>query len=168
MINFTVLQLDLLHRRLETTPEIDTLRFHAPNQTQPRRNDFAVLADVRRIEKAVQAELVRLDKDDGLSVFKWVNKLRATDTLLGFKSRTCPAPPGSDLRPDTFTLMVQTPWQREQYTEHGSKILFVDGTHNTTMYENMTLTSLLVRNNWGHGRCLHLMIFTHRLLTKCD
>lgn len=154
----------MLHRRLDTTPDLDTLQFHVPKQTQPRRNDFAVLADVRRIEKAVQAELVRLDKDDALSVFKWVNKLRDGDSLLGFKSRTCPVPPGSDLRPDTFTLMVQTPWQREQYIEHGSNILFTDGTHNTTMYENMTLTSLLVRNKWGHGTCIHLEIFTRRFL----
>jgi hypothetical protein len=113
-----------------------------------------VLADIRRIEKAIESETIRLDKDDGTSIFKWVDKIRAANSLLGFKSGACPVPPGSDLRLDTFTLMIQTPWQLEQYRAHGSNILFMDGTHNTTMYENMTLFTLIVRNKWGHGAFL--------------
>lgn len=33
--------------------------------------------------------------------------------------------------------MIQRPWQRGKYIERGSNILFIDGTHNTTMYENI-------------------------------
>lgn len=38
----------------------------------------------------------------------------------------------------------------------------MDGTHNTTMYENLTLFTLLVRNNWGHG----MLHFHFRLYFK--
>jgi hypothetical protein len=34
----------------------------------------------------------------------------------------------------------------------GSNIMFLDGTHNTTMYEGLVLTTLLVRDQWGHGK----------------
>jgi len=117
-----------------------------------------VLADIRRIEKAVLAEMVRLDRDVRRSLVKWVEKIHKADSLLGFKSVICPVPPASDLRPDVFILMVQTPWQLEQYRLYGSNILFMDGTHNTTMYENLTLFTLLVRNNWGHGGHLSSLI----------
>jgi hypothetical protein len=118
----------------------------------PCRNDFITLADIRRIEKAIEAEDIRLHHDDGKSVFLWAEQLRASDSLLGFKSRACPVPLGSKLANDAFTLMIQTPLQREQFHCYGNKsIAFIDGTHNTTMYENMILTTIIVRDHWGHG-----------------
>jgi len=116
------------------------------------RNDFITLADVLRIEKAIEAEGVRLERDDGKSVFLWAERLRAADSLLGFKSCACPVPPKSGLADDVFFLAFQTPSQRDQFHLYGNKgIAFIDGTHNTTMYKNMTLTSIIVRDQWGHG-----------------
>ncbi|KJA13627.1 hypothetical protein HYPSUDRAFT_117863, partial [Hypholoma sublateritium FD-334 SS-4] len=50
------------------------------------RNDFILKGDIRRIEKEIEAETVRLDPDDGKSLFRWADKLRSMDALLGFKS----------------------------------------------------------------------------------
>jgi hypothetical protein len=110
------------------------------------------LADVRRIEKAIEAETIRLERDDGKSVFLWAEKLRGVDSLLGFKSCACAAPPESGLANDAFMLAFQTPSQRDQFHLYGNKgIVFIDGTHNTTMYKNMTLMTIIVRDHWGHG-----------------
>lgn len=116
-----------------------------PAESTSHRNDFIILADVCRIEKAIEAETVRLNRDDGKSVFAWADQLRASDSLLGFKSRACSVPLGSKLADDTFTLMIQTPSQHELFHRYGnSAVVFIDGTHNTTMYQNMTLTTILV------------------------
>ena len=122
----------------------------------PHRNDFIVLADVRRIEKAIEAEDIRLDRDDGKSAFHWAEKLRASQSLLCFKSRACPAPVGSNLADDAFVLAMQTPSQREQFHQYGHNgIAYIDGTHNETMYQNMILTTVLVRDHWGQGKYKH-------------
>ena len=124
------------------------------NFQNPTRDNFITLSDIRHIEKGIEAEKIRFNPDDGISVAQWAAKLHSADSLLGFKSRLCPVPPGSGLMKDTFTLMIQTPWQRFQYCAFASCLLCIDGTHNTTMYENTTLTTLLVRDGWGHGKCL--------------
>ena len=119
---------------------------------RPHCNDFIMLADVCCIEKAIEAEKIHLDPDDTRSVFLWAERLCAKDSLLGFKSCACPVPSGSNLALDTFTFMAQTPSQREQFHHYGNKaMVFIDGTHNTTMYHNMTLTTILVCDHWGHG-----------------
>ncbi|KAJ7511851.1 hypothetical protein B0H11DRAFT_1700081 [Mycena galericulata] len=115
------------------------------------RTEFIQLRDIRRIQKEIQAESVRLDPDDGISTLRWVERLRARGYLLDFKSKTDPPPPGSGLASDVFTLMFQTDWQRKQFARYGESLLCIDATHNVTMYENLDLTSLLVRDNWGHG-----------------
>ncbi|KAJ7605973.1 hypothetical protein DFH06DRAFT_1019876, partial [Mycena polygramma] len=49
------------------------------------RNEFIQLKDIRRIEKEIEAETVRLSPDDGLSTLRWVENLRARGHLLGWK-----------------------------------------------------------------------------------
>ncbi|KAJ7701052.1 hypothetical protein B0H16DRAFT_1348443 [Mycena metata] len=94
---------------------------------------------------------VRLHPDDGQSTLHWVEKLRVKGYLLGFKSKTDPVPLGSNLAPDLFTLMVQTDWQRKMFQKYGSALLCIDATHNCTMYANLNLTTLVVRDDWAHG-----------------
>lgn len=115
------------------------------------RNEAITLADIRRIEKNIEAENIRLDQDDGRSTFAWAENLHEKGHLLGFKSVSCPVPSGSGLASDTFCLMVQTDWQRTMFDEHGKNLMCIDATHNTTMYENLNLTTLIVRDKWGHG-----------------
>lgn len=115
------------------------------------RNEFITLADIRRIEKGIEAEDIRLDRNDGVSTFRWAENLRSRGHLLGYKSTSCAVPSGSGLVTETFFLAVQTPWQRKMLEAHGRNLLCIDGTHNTTMYHNLTLTTLLVRDKWSHG-----------------
>jgi MULE transposase domain. len=119
--------------------------------TPGHRNEFVTLADLRRIQKDIEAESIRFDRDDGRSTAKWAEELRQKGHLLAYKSRSCPVPPESGLASDIFCLITQSSWQRAQFQLHGSTVLFIDRTHNTTMYENLTLTTLLVRDKWGHG-----------------
>ena len=115
------------------------------------RNDFIMLVDVRRIEKLIEAEEIRLNRDDGQSILAWTCRLQAHGHLLGFKSVLDPPPTISGLKGDTFFLAIQTDWQRDRLSKHDSSVIYIDGTHNTTMYEGVTLTTLLVCDKWGHG-----------------
>ncbi|KAJ7470045.1 hypothetical protein B0H11DRAFT_1634302, partial [Mycena galericulata] len=96
------------------------------------RTEFIQLRDVRRIQKDIQAENIRLDPDDGISTLRWVERLRAKGHLLGFKSKTDPPPPSSGLASDVFTLMFQTDWQRKMFAKYGKAVLCIDATHNVT------------------------------------
>ncbi|KAJ6552239.1 hypothetical protein DFH09DRAFT_833175, partial [Mycena vulgaris] len=96
------------------------------------RTEFIELRDIRKIQKEIEAETVQLHPDDGQSVLKWVERLRAKDHLLGFKSRTDPPPTGSGIPPDTFLLMIQTKWQRDMFAKYGEPLLCIDATHNVT------------------------------------
>jgi hypothetical protein len=119
--------------------------------TVAARTEFIQLRDVRRIQKEIEAEDVRLHPNDGDSTLRWVQNLRAKDHLLAFKSRTDTSPAGSNLAPDTFLLATQTQWQRKMFQKYGEHLLCIDATHNVTMYENLNLTTLIVRDKWAHG-----------------
>jgi hypothetical protein len=43
------------------------------------------------------------------------------------------------------------------FAKHGEHLLCIDTTHNVTMYENLNLTTLLVRNKRGHGTTFSLL-----------
>jgi hypothetical protein len=47
--------------------------------------------------------------------------------------------------------MIQTDWQRRMFEKYGEALMCIDATHNTTMYEHLNLTTLLVRDKWKHG-----------------
>jgi hypothetical protein len=113
--------------------------------------DFIQLRDIQCIEKDIEAETIQLDPEDVCSIRKWVKILRDKDCLLGFKSKSDPVPSGWNVAQDVFILMVQTPWQQKMFAKYDSGILCIDGTHNTSMYKNLDLTTLVARNNWKHG-----------------
>jgi hypothetical protein len=142
-------QLHLLHRGIYDEDNL------FENDIQPdsvaNRSEFIQLSDIRRIEKDIEAESIRFHPDDGQSTLQWVKKLHGKGHLLGFKSKSDPPPPGSGLEADVFTLMIQTDWQRAMFRKYGWALLCIDATHNTTMYENLNLTTLVVRDKWAHG-----------------
>lgn len=131
--------------------------FHAPDGTKPdpnlkiKRNLFITKADIRAIQVGIEAEEVRLAKDDASSTLAWVERLRAEGSLLGFKAVADLAPEGSGMPADTFFLAIQTPWQQSIHDEVAEYVLCIDGTHNTTQYYNCNLYTILGRNKWGHG-----------------
>ncbi|KAJ6616308.1 hypothetical protein B0H10DRAFT_2219529 [Mycena sp. CBHHK59/15] len=141
--------LDEITKNMYHESNLDDLR-----SKQADRRHFATRADVRRIEKMIEEETIQLASGDGTSVLEWVKKLREQGHFV-FLKRSDEAPPsGSDLDPDSFVLIIQTKYQRECWENYGSHFASIDGTHNTTHYENMTLFMLLVRDNWGHGKNL--------------
>jgi hypothetical protein len=113
--------------------------------------EFITLWEIRQIKKDIEAENVRLHPDDSQSTLKWVDTLQHKGHLLGFKSKTDPLPPGSNVPADTFLLMIQTNWQRKMFAKYGEALMCIDAMHNTTMYHNLNLTTLLVCDRWKHG-----------------
>ncbi|KZV87284.1 hypothetical protein EXIGLDRAFT_840088 [Exidia glandulosa HHB12029] len=122
-----------------------------PGVTPPTRDTFVQLADIRRVQAKIEAEAAHLHKDDAVSVLRWVERLRASDSLLFFKATGEPAPQDSGLAADALVLIIQTPWQRDRFAELGASFAGVDGTHNTTRYYNTTLFTIIVRDRWAHG-----------------
>lgn len=116
-----------------------------------RRSEFCTRADIRRIEKMIEEETVRLASQDGESVLKWVKVLRERGHYVEIKTSSDQPPPDSNLDKDSFVLIIQTKYQRECWQKHGHRFAGIDATHNTTHYENMSLFTLLVRDRWGHG-----------------
>ncbi|KAH6914608.1 hypothetical protein BKA70DRAFT_1093747, partial [Coprinopsis sp. MPI-PUGE-AT-0042] len=96
------------------------------------RNAFCTAADVRRIQKSIEAEMVRLAKQDGPSVVAWVQKLRAAGHYVFLKSRSDAPPPQSNVASDAFLLIIQTPYQKQCWDKYGSRFAAIDATHNTT------------------------------------
>ena len=102
----------------------------------------------------IEAENIRLDKNDGESVLHWVEKLRESGEIIAFKSSTGAVPDRSALAKDAFVLVIQTEYQKEVYQKWGNEFIGVDATHNTTHYDKMSLFTIMVRDQWGHGEAL--------------
>jgi hypothetical protein len=103
----------------------------------------------------LEAETGKLDPHDGRSVAKLVKDLEDRGAVVLSKPVDGKVPLGSGLNASTFCLIVQTRWQAERLREFGSNsIWFMDATHNTTQYENMLLTTIMVRDRHKHGEHL--------------
>ncbi|KAJ7691317.1 hypothetical protein B0H17DRAFT_1133839 [Mycena rosella] len=116
-----------------------------------KRTEFIELQDIRRIQKGIEAETVRLHPDDGQSTLQWIERLRRAGHLLGFKSKTDPIPPGSDLTPDIFMLMIQTDWQR-----HQNQPTHTHQQHN--QYEVLTSKIELLEGRWDRDQLKNVRI----------
>ena len=92
-----------------------------------------------------------MDKDDGVSVEKWV-ALQPTKDILAYKNCSMRPPEGSGLSPLTFLLIYQSKWQRSRAMDIGNNMLHIDGTHNVSCYKNLILYTILGRDEWGHGK----------------
>src|ERR1700731_4594542 len=99
----------------------------------------------------MEAHKIWLNPQDGLSIFLWATWLREEGALLAFKM-SCNLPPlGSALAQDAFVMIIQTEYQRKKFRDFGHSFLGIDTTHNTTHYENVSLFTLIIRDDWGHS-----------------
>ena len=105
----------------------------------------------------IEAENIRLDKDDGESVLHWVEKLQESGEIIAFKSSTGAVPDGPALAKDAFILVIQTKYQKEVYQKWGNEFIGVDATHNTTHYDKMCSFTIMVRDQWGHGESINFI-----------
>ncbi|KAJ3779843.1 hypothetical protein GGU10DRAFT_243477, partial [Lentinula aff. detonsa] len=101
------------------------------NSSHPR-NKFISRADVRRMEKLVEEENIRLGKKDGESVLAWARRLESEGSLLAFKASNAPPPPGSSVNETAFIFIIQTKYMREKWNEWGNDFAGLDATHNTS------------------------------------
>ena len=111
-----------------------------------QRSEFCTRAVVRRIEKRIEEETIRLATQDSESVLRWVNVLQARGHYILIKTSNNEPPHNSNLNKDVFILIIQTKYQQECWKKHGHCFAGIDATHNTTHYENMSLFTLLVRD----------------------
>ena len=51
-----------------------------------------------------------------------------------------------------MALILQVLYQKEMFEKHGHAFAGIDATHNTTHYENTSLFTMLVQDQWGHGQ----------------
>jgi hypothetical protein len=106
----------------------------------------------------LEAELIQLHPQDGISILLRVEKLKCQDSLLAFKSCNDLAPEGLGLDPDAFILIIQCPYQQEMSTQLGNIFVSMDATYNTTQSEYVSLFTVLVQDRWGHGEKVALYI----------
>lgn len=123
------------------------------------QNEFISRADIRRVEKSIEEETIRLGQKDGESVLAWAQRLEAQGALLAFKPANDTPPNGSNLDSDVFVLIIQTKYMREKWEEWGDDFAGLDATHNTSHYDGMSLFTLMCRDRWGHGRLLSVLYF---------
>ncbi|KAJ7480565.1 hypothetical protein FB451DRAFT_1446379 [Mycena latifolia] len=110
------------------------------------RNEFVTAANVRHIQKDIEAESIQLGAQDGQSTREWVARLRERGELLGYKRSSDAPPVGPSLAPDMSTLCIQTKYQSECWKKWGGKFAGLDATHNTMHYEGMSLFTIMVRS----------------------
>ncbi|KAF5342494.1 hypothetical protein D9611_001695 [Ephemerocybe angulata] len=115
------------------------------------RAEFATRADVRRIQRSIKEETIRLAPTDGASVLEWARQLRDDGHFVFLKTSAEGAPLGSGLDSKSFVLIIQTKYQQELWKQRAASYAGIDATHNTTHYQNMSLFTVLVRDRWGHG-----------------
>ena len=92
-----------------------------------------------------EAENIQLNHDDGKSILHWVEWLQEAGSLMAFKSNYDPVPAGFEgLHPNTFCLIIHTPYWCELFHKEGHRFARIDATHNTTHYDNTSLFMVMV------------------------
>ncbi|PPQ68734.1 hypothetical protein CVT24_007561 [Panaeolus cyanescens] len=123
--------LDHVHRKIYDEDHVDQL-----SSTQVSRNDFITRQDIRRIEKTIEMEIIRLSKQDGASLLRWVENLKAAGHFVLLKACNEPAPSDTTIQldPSAFILIIQTRYQAQCWEQHGGRFGAIDA-----------------RDRWGHG-----------------
>jgi len=100
----------------------------------------------------------------------WMEKLKKDDAVLFVKFCQEPPPENSGIDANALILVIQTAWQREQWTKYGVHYMGIDGTHNCTQYQATTLFTLIARNDWGRGvsfTCVSISVVSNNYRCTC-
>jgi hypothetical protein len=114
----------------------------------------------------LEAREIQLHPKDGLSTILWALRLAAEQAILAFKMGDDPAPMGSHLASDVFVLIIQMQYQKEMFHALGNSFMGIDATHNMMHYENVSLFTVIVRDEWGHGELVQLRQNLHLTLNR--
>lgn len=110
--------------------------------------------DITNIEKTYCLRGIQRHKDDGTSVYLWVQQMKAQEDnpVLLYKAQGQTQTQGCEnLSPNDFALAIQTPLQADILKRFSSnRVICVDSTHGTNGYD-FTLITVMVIDEYGEG-----------------
>ena len=117
--------------------------------------------DIINIKRKLNVNCVHKHPNDLLSVCTWVEELKTLsyNPILAFKPQG-DSPSTRTLAPDTFLLALQTQYQCNAFCKYGNKIVCMDSTHGTNIYDFL-LISVLVVDDHGEGVPIAWAISNH-------
>ena len=109
--------------------------------------------DIHNIQYQLNLESVEKHQNDHTSVSAWVTEMKEMEynRILIFKNQgeeqgdDC-----DDLAKNDFVLAIQMKYQCDMIIKYGEKVICMDDTHGTNMYD-FTLITVLVNNEHGEG-----------------
>ena len=99
----------------------------------------------------MDAETIRLHPEDVISLRLWVKRFREENIRVFYKDKIDPSPPDLSMHEDHLIVCLQTQFQLDAFWRLGSQFIGIDATHNTTIYLDMMLYTIIVQDKWGHG-----------------
>src|ERR1700761_5679325 len=114
-------------------------------------NKFADFRDVSHATHVLDAETIQLHPEDVISLRLWVERFREENIRVFYKDKIDPSPPDLPMHEDHLIVFLQTQFQLDAFRRLGSRFIGIDATHNTTIYPDMMLYTVIMRDEWGHG-----------------
>jgi hypothetical protein len=113
---------------------------------------YNIARPLTTLKREIETREIQLHPQDGPSIILWAARLSAGQALVTFKMSCDPAPVGSGLASDAFIVIIQMSYQKQKFRDWGKSFIEIDATHNTTQYENVSLFTIIVCDQWGHGK----------------
>lgn len=118
------------------------------------RQHLVTKQDINNIKRKLNLQCIQKHPNDLMSVCTWVQELKSLpyNPIVVFKPQEESSSHTSSgcLTNDTFLLGIQTEYQRDAMQHYGNKIICMDSTHGTNIYDFL-LISILVVDDFGEG-----------------
>ena len=99
----------------------------------------------------MDAETIRLHPEDVISLRLWVKRFREENIRVFYKDKIDHSPPDLPMHEDHLIVCLQTQFQLDAFWHLGSRFIGIDATHNTTIYLDMMLYTIIAWDEWRHG-----------------
>jgi len=137
------------------------------NSTSPGvgRQHLVTKQDINNIKRKLNLQCVQKNPNDLMSVFTWVQELKSLpyNPIVVFKPQEEESSlhiPSGSLTNNTFLLGIQTEYQRDAMQHYGNKLICMDSTHGTNIYDFL-LISIIVVDDYGEGLPVAWAISNH-------
>ena len=154
----------LIVAKLQDSVPVDDIFDYIRDKYQDKersREHLIKKQDILNIKRKLNVNCVHKHPNDLLSVCTWVEELKTLsyNPILAFKPQGDSLSTNS-LASDTFFLALQTQYQCNAFCKYGSKIVCMDSTHGTNIYDFL-LISVLVVDDHGEGVPIAWAISNH-------
>ena len=154
----------LIVAKLQDSVPVDDILDYIRDKYQHKersREHLIKKRDIINIKRKLNVNCVHKHPNDLLSVCTWVEELKTLsyNPILAFKPQG-DSPSTRTLAPDTFLLALQTQYQCNAFCKYGNKIVCMDSTHGTNIYDFL-LISVLVVDDHGEGVPIAWAISNH-------